>query len=62
MNLLKFQKNLLNEWKKIGERLQKAKKHENKFKNIIIPKNDKIKLIKGSIEKQKKIIWKNLNL
>jgi transketolase len=47
-------KDLLEEWKKIGdEASKKAKKHESKFKNIII-KNEKLGLFNKSIEKLKK--------
>ena len=52
-------KNLLNEWKKIGdEASQKAKKHENKFKNISL-KNEKLSSFNNSIEKLKKNYLKN---
>ena len=52
-------KNLLNEWKKIGdEASKKAKKHENKFKNIF--KNNKtLGLFNKSIEKIKQDYFKN---
>ncbi len=52
-------KNLLNEWKKIGnEASKKAKKHENKFKNILL-KNEKLSSFNNSIEKLKKNYLKN---
>ena len=47
-------KDLLNEWKKIGDNAsKKAKKHENKFKNIIF-KTEKLRSFNNSIEKIKK--------
>jgi transketolase len=46
-------KDLLDEWKKIGDEAnKKAKQHENKFKNIIT-KNEKIDSFNNSIEKIK---------
>ena len=43
--------NLLNEWRKIGEEAcKKAKKHENKFKNIF-SKNEVLSSFNHSIEK-----------
>ncbi len=51
---------LLNEWRKIGERaFQKAKKNENKINKIF--KNEKnLNSIKGFIEKKKNEYFKNL--
>tara|TARA_A100001015_G_scaffold282538_1_gene346915 strand:+ start:27 stop:1523 length:1497 start_codon:yes stop_codon:yes gene_type:complete len=47
-------KDLLDEWKKIGDDAsKKAKKHEGKFKSIII-KNEKLRPFNKSIEKLKK--------
>ncbi len=47
-------KNLLNEWKKIGdEAYKKAKKHENKYKKIFSD-NQNLNLFSSSIEKIKK--------
>ncbi len=53
-------KNLLNNWKKIGEKAgDKAKKHENRYKKIISYKK-KLKLPNNSIEKIKNDYLKNL--
>ncbi|MBD1158928.1 transketolase [Pelagibacterales bacterium SAG-MED19] len=53
-------KNLLDEWKKIGdEASKKASKHDNKFKKIISNKNT-LKLLSSSIEKIKKNYLKDL--
>ncbi len=52
-------KDLLNEWKKIGnEASKKAEKHENKFKNILL-KNEKLSSFNNSIEKLKKNYLEN---
>ena len=52
-------KNLLIEWKKIGDRAsQKAKRHENKFKNIFT-KNETLSSFNISIEKIKQDYFKN---
>ena len=52
-------KNLLIEWKKIGEEAsKKAKRHENKFKNIFT-KNETLNLFNSSIEKIKQDYFKN---
>ncbi len=52
-------KDLLSEWKKVGdEASKKAKKHENKFKNIFT-KNKKLNLINNSIEKIRQDYFKN---
>ena len=51
---------LLNEWKKIGDTAnKKAKKHENRYKKIII-NNNTIKTLTNSIEKIKKNYLENL--
>ena len=53
-------KNLLNEWRKIGdEACKKAKKHEDKFKKIF-SNNKAIQSLKNSIEKTKNDYLKNL--
>ena len=52
-------KNLLIEWKKIGEEAsKKAKRHENKFKNIFT-KGETLNLFNSSIEKIKQDFFKN---
>ena len=52
-------KDLLNEWKKIGDNAsKKAKKHENKFKNIIF-NTEKLRSFNNSIEKIKKDYLEN---
>ena len=52
-------RDLLNAWKKIGDDAgKKAKKHENKFKNIIF-KTEKLRSFNNSIEKIKKDYLEN---
>ncbi len=53
-------KNLLNEWKKIGDAAsKKAKKHENKYKKKVF-ENKILKSFSSSVEKIKKDYFKNL--